>query len=137
MKRVNTDIAFNQETHLTDQEHRKLKREWAGVYYSSFSSSGQGVAVLIHKKLQFNLINTYSDTAGRYVIVECELNREHITLVNVYGPNHDDPIFFSKLLLRLATIEGNCIFGGDFNLVLDPSKDRSSKNLLNQKQQPF
>lgn len=118
---------------------RKLKREWDGqVYYSSFSSSGQGVAVLIHKKLQFNLINTYSDTAGRYVIVECELNREHITLVNVYGPNHDDPIFFSKLLLRLATIEGSCIFGGDFNLVFDPSKDRSSKKkFLNQKQQPF
>lgn len=72
MKRVNTDIAFIQETHLTDQEHRKLKREWVGqVYYSPFSSSGRGVALLIHKKLQFNLINTHSDNTGRYVIVEC------------------------------------------------------------------
>lgn len=72
LKRVNTDIAFIQETHLTDQEHRKLKREWVGqVYYSPFSSSGRGVALLIHKKLQFNLINTHSDNTGRYVIVEC------------------------------------------------------------------
>lgn len=41
--------------------------------------------------------------------------------------------FFSKLILRLANVEGNCIFGGDFNLVLDPLKDRSSKKILKSK----
>uniref|UniRef100_A0A3Q3EAI0 Endonuclease/exonuclease/phosphatase domain-containing protein n=1 Tax=Labrus bergylta TaxID=56723 RepID=A0A3Q3EAI0_9LABR len=49
-----------------------------------------------------------------------------LTLVNIYGPNYDDPVFFNNLLLRLATVEGYSIVGGDFNLVLNPSLDRST-----------
>lgn len=49
-----------------------------------------------------------------------------VTLVNIYGPNYDDPIFFNNLIMKLATIEGLCIVGGDFNLVLNPLIDRCS-----------
>lgn len=38
------------------------------------------------------------------------------SLVNVYGPNHDNPAKFS-----LA--EGQLVVGGDFNLVLDLTMD--------------
>lgn len=49
-----------------------------------------------------------------------------VTLVNIYGPNYDDPIFFNNLIMKLATIEGQCIVGGDFNLVLNRLIDRCS-----------
>lgn len=56
LKRQNVDIAFIQESHLTDSEHLKLRRDWVGnVFYSSYSSKARGVAFLINKHLNFKL----------------------------------------------------------------------------------
>ena len=50
------NIVLLQETHLDDKEHEKLKREWVGqIYYSSFSTSKRGVAILINKNTPFTL----------------------------------------------------------------------------------
>lgn len=127
LKKQKTDIAFIQETHLTDIEHTKLKRDWIGkVYYSSFSSSARGVALLINKNLRFQLNTVQKDTSGRFILVDCIINRNRLTLASIYGPNIDDPIFFNKLTMKLTSAEGQCILGGDFNLVLNPLLDRSA-----------
>lgn len=45
-------IAMLQETHLTDLEQLKLKKDWVGqIYYASFNSRRRGVAILVHKSL--------------------------------------------------------------------------------------
>lgn len=64
------------------------------------------------------------------MLVDCVLNMNRVTLVHIYGPNYDDPAFFNDLLLRLAAVEGHCLVGGDFNLVLNPAIDRSSPKSL-------
>lgn len=52
LKKVKTDMAFIQETHLTMQEHKKLRREWIGqVFSSSFNSKARRVALLININL--------------------------------------------------------------------------------------
>jgi len=127
LKRQNVDIAFIQESHLTDTEHLKLRRDWVGnVFYSSYSSKARGVALLINKHLNFKLNSVEKDKNGRFLLVDCEINRSKISLVNIYGPNYDDPLFFNNLTMKLATIGGQCVVGGDFNLVLNPLLDRSS-----------
>lgn len=56
LKKDKVQVALLQETHLTDLEHLKLKRDWVGqIYYSSFNSQSRGVAILIHKHLAFTL----------------------------------------------------------------------------------
>lgn len=56
LKRQNVDIAFIQESHLTDSEHLKLRRDWVGiVFYSSYSSKTRDVALLISKHPNFEL----------------------------------------------------------------------------------
>ena len=52
----------------------------------------------------------------------------HVTLLNVYGPNFDDPNFFSKVFNSLPSLsDTHVIVGGDFNCVLDNFLDRSAQ----------
>lgn len=53
------------ETHLTDTEQEKFKREWVGqIYFSSFFSSRRGVAILIHRNTPFNIEKCVKDVEG-------------------------------------------------------------------------
>lgn len=82
--------------------------------------------MLVNKNLRFKLNSVETDKCGRLVIIDCVINFHKFTLVSLYGPKIDDPTFFYNLIMKLATTEGQFIVGGDFNLVLNPSMDRSS-----------
>lgn len=70
LKKEKCQVAFLQETHLTDLEHIKLRRSWVGqVFYSSYNSKSRGVAILLHRSLPFTLDKTMTDKEGRYVLV--------------------------------------------------------------------
>lgn len=121
LKQYNVDIAMFQETHLTDKEHLKLKQGgYNHIFFSSFTSKARGV-ILLHKSL------TFQENSVRFVIVQGLLNSDPITLVNVYGPNIDNPQFFERLFFALSDSHAEIYMGGDFNLVLDTDLDRSSQ----------
>lgn len=83
LKKLQIDIAFIQETHLTALEHKKLRRDWVGhVISSSFNSKARGMAVLINKKTPVTIGETIVDTLGRYVLVNCQIYSEPWTLPN-------------------------------------------------------
>jgi len=125
LNRQSIDVSFIQETPLSDAEHIKLRRDWVGhVYHSLFNTKARGVAILINKKFNLKLTSIEKDSNGRFVLVKGELNSISVTLVNIYGPNHDDPAFFNDLVLKLATAEGHCLVGGGPNL------DRTLQDLL-------
>ena len=53
-------------------------------------------------------------------------------MLNLYGPNNDDPEFFSNVFDSLETIDADqVVIGGDFNKVLDLSRDKRSRNVNN------
>ncbi len=121
-------FAFLQETHLTNNEHEKLKRDWVGkTFYSSFNSRSRGVAILFNRRLEVDILSVNKDDQGRLVKIKCDINKNHYTLISLCGPNIDDPQFFRELLLDLTQIHGQCMVGGDYNLVLDPLTDHSTK----------
>ena len=66
------------------------------------------------------------DPAGRFVIVQGVLFSEKNNLINVYGPNDDNPNFFNDLFLTISSLSGLYIMAGDMNCTLDPVKDRST-----------
>lgn len=48
-----------------------------------------------------------------------------MTLVNLYAPNEDCPIFFKNIASLIAdNAEGTVLIGGDFNCVLRAAVDR-------------
>lgn len=54
------------------------------------------------------------------------LHLKRVTLVNVYGPNIENPQFFEKQFFTLSDLQTEVYIGGDFNLILDPIFDWSS-----------
>ena len=56
-----------------------------------------------------------------------------MTLVNIYAPNNDDPSFFESVLKMLHTFKcEECVWGDDFNLVLDVQKDKQGRRPVTQ-----
>ena len=130
MKKLEVDIAFLQETHLTEKEHQKLKRDWVGsMVASSFNSKARGVAILFKKTLPIKIQNIVSDPVGRFIMVHCQIFSELWTLMNIYAPNTDDEKFVQDTFLNLAEAHENILIGGDFNFCLDPVMDRSSRTM--------
>lgn len=50
-----------------------------------------------------------------------------MVLCNIYAPNKSDPPFFHELNHMLGNSEGQIILAGDFNEVMDPILDKSSR----------
>ncbi len=94
IKQLNSKIIFLQETHLLSNETTRLRRRLPGqVIACSFSSHARGVAILVHKSIPFCIQKTFLDPSGRYIIIQGSLLNQDLVLVNVYGPNNDNPSF--------------------------------------------
>ncbi len=128
IKRLKTEIAFLQETHLRIEDHNRLRKTWVGqVYHSSFNHRARGAAIIIHKRVQFTASGTISDPQGRYIIVSGHLFSTPVVLVSVYAPNWDDVNFVKKIFSLLPDLNTyHLIFGGDLNCVMDTTMDRSN-----------
>lgn len=133
LKSQQTQLAFIQETHLTDSEVLKLRRDWVGqVFHSSYTTKKHGVAILVHKKLHFSMIKEHKDTEGRVICLEAKVNGVKVNLCNVYAPNIEDAGFFHNINRTMGDIiGGHMIIAGDFNQVLDGVLDKTtiSKNI--------
>uniref|UniRef100_H3BBZ3 Endonuclease/exonuclease/phosphatase domain-containing protein n=1 Tax=Latimeria chalumnae TaxID=7897 RepID=H3BBZ3_LATCH len=89
-------------------------------------SKQAGVALLLHRALNFTPKETVMDPKGRFLVVLGLLDLDAITFVNIYAPNKEDPGFFAELVPILTKfVNSNLIIGGDFNLVVNPELDRS------------
>lgn len=92
-----------------------------------YSDSQKGV--LIHKRVPFSLHTTICDSEGRFTIVTGKLMGHNVALVCVYAPNTDCPDFFHSLYAQLVKLDSVLlIVGGDFNLLLNPALDGTSKS---------
>ena len=127
LKQYKCQIAFLQETHLSDTEHEKLKKSWADKVFFSSHKSGKkrGVAILIHRQINFKLDLVHKDSEGRYILLNGTIDGVQISLVNVYAPNEDDPEFIKTIFdttLKYST--GILLKGGDYNCVMSQYKDK-------------
>lgn len=122
---------------MSDVEHDKLKRSWAQqVFYSSHKSGRKtGVAILVHRQINFTPLATYRDPHGRYIMVNGSIDGVLVSLINIYAPNEDEPNFMHTISnLVLQKCSGVLLLGGDFNCVLSPYMDKqpSSKSHASQ-----
>ena len=119
-------IYFLQEVHCSDDTISTWSAEWGYKSLFSCCSSAKGeVAILFNNNFCFQILRTYSDVNGRFIICDVKSGGKYITLATLYAPNDDEPCFFQDFFDHLRDFQcEDLIIGGDFNLVLDIEKDK-------------
>ena len=112
-------ICFLQDTHFTPKLENYIRAEWGfKCYFASHSSNSRGVAILLNNNFDFELKKVYKDQGGNFIMVSLKMMDKDFLLVNLYGPNQDDPEFYSELEERIFEVGfENVIIGGDWNAI--------------------
>ena len=133
LRNKNHSILCLQDTHFTKNIEPLIIAEWGyKAVFSSFSSQSRGVAILFKNNFEFNICNSYRDQRGNTIILDIEIDKHRITLVNLYGPNSDEPSFYDDLNKRILEQGNNDILlVGDWNLLLDPNVDGKNYKHIN------
>ena len=88
--------------------------------------------VLINNNFDQEVTKVVKDPNGNFIIMEIIVQKQKITLANIYGPNEDKPQFYNKLKQKIDEFENdNVIICGDWNLVLDPKVDTENYKSIN------
>ena len=132
-KQMGVNILCLQDTHLIQKDISDLKRLWNGeIFLSGNKTNSRGVAVLLNKNFEYEVISTKIDTDGNYINIRLKLDTLTLNLTTVYGPNTDDPEFFMFIKNFIENQQTDySIICGDFNLVLDPDLDSFNYKHIN------
>lgn len=129
LKKDKSQVIMLQETHMSNEEHNKMRRfGYLNSFYSSCKNSRKrGVAIMVSNSLNFNLIKEEGDKEGRYILVKGKLDDVLVTFACIYVPPESDKKFFTQLFDKIVTFsEGILICAGDWNTVLNYSLDTTS-----------
>ena len=121
-----------QETHQTNSEFKKWRKEWDGPsVWNPHGSRSSGTAILFKKHLNATILEHDTDYEGRVLRVSVEIDSLKFQIVTVYGYNPSDEEeseHFFECLRDFVDDDLPCVLLGDFNMVLDLGKDRSGGN---------
>ena len=125
LKERDASIYCLQDVHFTSNMEKHLYSQWNSNCYFSYSrSNARGVAILFSRNIDVKVHQTHVDENGNYIILDLTFNSKRFSLINIYGPNIDQPEFYQNII-RIIDMVGNetVIWCGDFNLVLDVDLD--------------
>ena len=132
------DVYFLQDTHFDVKQDLQIRSEWGyESYFASYNTQSRGVAILFNNTFDFKAKVIDSDRQGNFIIVNLKTLEQEFTLINIYGPNRDNPDFYLKIKQKIQDLNlTNIIWGGDWNLVLNPNLDLDNyRNVNNPKAQ--
>ena len=123
LKDHNSKIYFLQETYSQPEDEIIWKNEWGGeIFFSHGSRHSKGVCILLHPTVQNKIDYSFSDKAGRIVLITCVLNSLKLSLVNIYAPNSQSEQLDFLQNLKNCLIDkseiSTLIVGGDWNCTL-------------------
>lgn len=80
--------------------------------------------VLINNNFDQKVENFKTDVNGNFILLDMKIQGTKVTLINLYGPNEDNPQFYRTLKEKYSEYENDfLIICGDWNLVLNPEID--------------
>lgn len=132
LRRKNHSIYFIQETHSILRDEAKRMEEWEGkIIFSHGLKNSRGVMIMFKKNLKYTLQSTETDQQGRWVILNLIIEDKAYCLINLYGPNTDEPTFFQSIYNNIEKTQLTnlqLIMAGDFNFVQNVYMDRKGNS---------
>ena len=84
------------------------------MFYSSYSNSNRGVAILFKNSIEFEVLQEIKDKSGNFILLE-----QRIACEVIYGPNRHDPSFYENVQRKIELIDNTSVLiGGDWNIPL-------------------
>ena len=91
---------------------------------SPFRSNRRGVMILLNNNFDQQVENIKTDPNGNYIILNMTIQGKKVTLVNIYGPNEDNPQFYRNLKEKYSEFDNELlIICGDWNFIQNPEID--------------
>ena len=128
LRRKDFNICFLQDIHCKKSGVVYFRNVWGrDILIAPGTSNSRGVAILT-KEIDVSYSEISLDDNGNYIIAKAIISDMlTVCLVNIYGPNLDDPNFYRKICLeidnKVKEEEIPIIIGGDFNLTLNQELD--------------
>ena len=125
LRKKKYDIYFLQECHSIKEKENAWEVEWGyKAFFSSYKSNSRGVGILFNNSFEYEIHEKEVDLEGRYVIIDLTIHNNRLLLVNLYGPNEDDPTFFDIIRQKIEHYtKSEVLMGGDFNVVQTFNED--------------
>ena len=130
------NICFLQDIHCRKIGVPYFRNAWGtDVLVAPYTNNARGVAILT-KNIDVSFQDTLVDPDGNYIITKAKVSGSaEFRLVNIYGPNSDDPNFFEELFRKIErSLDQNdmpVILAGDFNLTLNQNMDNYNYKRVN------
>ena len=101
IKKKKPSICSLQEIHLRAQDTYRLKvRGWEKIFHANGQDRKAGVAMLISDKIDFKMKAIKKDKERHYLMVKGSIQKEGITIINIYSPNIGAPRYLQQILTR-------------------------------------
>ena len=127
LRRSEFNIYMLQDIHCDKSKCNVFRNAWGtDIFVAPYKNNARGVAILT-RKVKLSVCELKIDEGGNYIIVKAILNdTEKLILVNIYGPNNDNPNFYEKLGEICAEMGNGSIpfiIAGDLNMALNGKID--------------
>ena len=97
IKKQDLYICCLQETHLKTRDTYRLKvKGWKKIFHANGDQKKAEVAILISDKIDFEIKTR--DKEGYYIMMKGSIQKEDITIINVYAPNIGAPQYVRQML---------------------------------------
>ena len=126
LKMSGEGIFLLQETHSTAAIEEKWRNEWGSnsVYFSHGESNSRGVAIVITKHYEANVLNIQCDNEGRIIVIDIERYGTTYTIGNIYAPTRNfereqQRVFRNFTEILEIMTNDHYILGGNFTEIIE------------------
>ena len=122
-----------QDTHFIQDLEPYIEAQWGyKCVFNSYASNSRGVAVFFNNVFELVLHREKRDNSGNILALDISVDQNRLTLINLYGPNNDEPEFFEKVREVVLDFDNlYFIICGDFNISLNQQQDTFNYTHIN------